>query len=120
MSFKDFVSSKLNEEAKKISSNLLKNLIDILRDYVSSEFDLSEDQKIQIINNMKISLEEHDRGVIKKGPKFVATSTYNETEDKETQVEIVVEIVTEKMGKKQDVEAAEEPMMSPEDISPEE
>lgn len=109
--FKDFVNQKLlKEESKQVSVQLTKNIIDIIRDYVVTEYDISEDEKSQILSNMKIGLEEHDKGVLKKGPKFVATSKYNETEDKEVPVEIVIEIVTEKIGQKQTEEPAEGPV----------
>ena len=107
--FKDFVNKKLNEESKKVSSNLLKNIIDVLKEYIVTEYDLTEDEKMQIINNMHIGVEEHDRGILKKGPKFVAASSYDEGEGKSVPVEIVIEIVTEKIGQKQEVEPAEEP-----------
>lgn len=107
--FKDFVNQKLNEEAKKVSSNLLKNIIDVLKEYIVTEYDLTEDEKMQIINNMQIGVEEHDKGILKKGPRFVASSNYDEGEGKSVPVEIVIEIVTDKIGQKQEVEPAEEP-----------
>ena len=52
--FTEFVKQKLEEDtsAKQVSSNLLKNIIDVIKEYVVTEFDLSEDEKMQIINNM--------------------------------------------------------------------
>lgn len=114
--FKDFVKNKLNEEAKKISSNLLKNIIDVTKEYILTEYDLSEDEKMQIINNMQLGVEEHDRGILKKGPKFVIASTYDGGEGKKVPVEIVIEIVTEKIGQKQQAEPAEEPEMPAEEM----
>lgn len=98
--FTEFVNQKLlKEEAKKVSSNLLKNVIDVVKEYVSTEFtELSEDEKMQIINNMEIGVEENGKGVLKKSPRFVASSSYNEKEGKSTPVEITVELVTEKLG----------------------
>jgi len=108
--FTDFVNQKLNEqEAKKVSSTLLKNIIDVIKEYVITEYDLTEDEKMQIVNNMQIGIEEHDKGVLKKGPRFVATSKYDEGEGKSVPVEIVIEVITDKIGQKQEVEPAEEP-----------
>ena len=108
--FKDFVKQKLDEqEAKKVSSNLLKNIIDVIKEYVVTEYDLTEDEKMQIINNMQIGVEEHDKGILKKGPRFIASSNYDEGEGKSVPVEIVIEIITDKIGQKQEVEPAEEP-----------
>jgi hypothetical protein len=112
--FKEFVNKKLNkttineQQSKKVSSNLLKNIIDVLKEFIVTEYDLSEDAKMQIVNNMKIEIESHDKGVSKDGPKFIATSNYDEGEGKTVPVEIYVEIVTEKIGQKQSVDPAEE------------
>lgn len=84
MGFKDFVKQKLNEDAKKVSSNLIKNVIDIAKEYINTEFECSEDAKLQLINGMKISVEQ--------GPKFVITSEYDESEDKTVQVTINIDI----------------------------
>ena len=116
--FTDFVNQKLNEEAKKVSSNLLKNIIDVLKEYIVTEYDLTEDEKMQIINNMQIGVEEHDKGILKKGPRFIATSNYDEGEGKSVPVEIVIEIVTDKIGQKQEVEPAEEPAV-PDEVADE-
>jgi len=116
--FKDFVNQKLNEEAKKVSSNLLKNIIDVLKEYIATEYDLTEDEKMQIINNMQIGVEEHDKGILKKGPRFIATSNYDEGEGKSVPVEIVIEIVTDKIGQKQEVAPAEEPSV-PDEVADE-
>ena len=118
--FIKFVNDKKlrTEEEKQVSANLTKNIIDIIRDYVISEYDISEDEKSQVLNNMKLGLEEHDKGVLKKGPKFVATSSYSESQGNEVPVEIVIEIVTEKIGQKQTeepAEAPEEPAEGPEE-----
>jgi len=120
--FTKFVNNKLlTEEAKEVSVSLTKNIIDILREYVISEYDVSEDEKAQILNNMKIGLEEHDKGILKNGPRFIATSTYKEGEDDNVPVEIVIEIVTEKIGAKQSEEPAEVPSEpAPEEIEGEE
>lgn len=104
--FTDFVRMKLEEDTKKVSSNLLKNVIDVIKEYIVTEFDLSEDEKMQVINNMEIGIETHDRGVLNGSPKFVATSNYNETEGETVPVEIVLEISTEKIGGKSEVEPA--------------
>jgi len=114
--FTDFVKQKLNEDVKKVSSNLLKNIIDVIKEYVVTEYDLSDDEKMQIINNMEIGIEEHDKGVVGKGPRFIATSNYNESEGESTPVEIVIEIVTEKIGQKDSVEPAEEPDIPDEEM----
>lgn len=107
--FTDFVRSKLEEnESKKVSSNLLKNIIDVIKEYIVTEFDLSEDEKMQVINNMEIGVETHERGVLKNSPKFVANSNYNESEGESVPVEIMVEISTEKIGGKSEVEPAED------------
>ena len=107
--FSTFANDKLlTEESKEVSVSLTKNIIDILREYVISEYDLSEDEKSQILNNMKIGLEEHDKGVLKNGPRFVASSVYSESEGDSTPVEITIEIVTEKIGQKSEVEPAED------------
>lgn len=107
--FTDFVRNKLEEnESKKVSSNLLKNIIDVIKEYIVTEFDLSEDEKMQVINNMEIGVETHDKGVLKNSPKFVATSNYNESEGESVPVEIMVNISTEKIGGKAEVEPAEE------------
>jgi len=107
--FTEFVNQKLlKEEAKKVSTNLLKNIIDVMKEYVTTEYDLSEDEKMQIINNMEISVEEHGKGILTNSPKFVATSKYNESEGKSTPVEITIEIVTEKIGRKSEVEPADD------------
>jgi len=116
--FTDFVNQKMNEEAKKVSSNLLKNIIDVLKEYIVTEYDLTEDEKMQIINNMQIGVEEHDKGILKKGPRFIATSNYDEGEGKSVPVEIVIEIVTDKIGQKQEVEPAEEPAV-PDEVTEE-
>jgi hypothetical protein len=113
--FTKFVQDKLNEEAKKVSSNLLKNIIDVLKEYIVTEYDLTEDEKMQIINNMQIGVEEHDKGILKKGPRFVASSKYDEGEGKSIPVEIIIEVVTNKIGQKHEVEPAEEPEM-PDDV----
>lgn len=110
--FKEFVNQKLaqiinEQESKKVSSNLLKNVIDVLKEFIITEYDLTEDEKMQIVNNMKIEVESHDKGILKDGPKFVATSNYDEGEGKSVPVEITIEIVTEKMGQKQEVEPAD-------------
>jgi hypothetical protein len=126
--FTQFVNEKLlKEETKQVSANLTKNIIDILREYVVSEYDISDDEKSQILNNLKISIEEHDRGVGGKGPKFTASSFYSEGEGIKVPVELSIEIVTESMGKGADTEepsvepkeekgekAEEEPMEAPE------
>lgn len=106
--FTEFVKQKLDEEAKKVSSVLLKNIIDVIKEYIMTEYDLTEDEKMDIINNMEIGVEEHDRGILKKGPRFIATSNYDEGEGKKVPVEITVEIVTEKIGQKQEVEPADD------------
>ena len=108
--FTEFVKSKLEENVKKVSSNFLKNIIDVIKEYVITEFDLSEDEKMQIINNMEIGVEEHNSGVLKNGPRFVASSKYNESEGEALPVEIVVEIVTEKIGGTSKMDSADEPM----------
>jgi hypothetical protein len=117
--FKDFVNNKLNEEARKVSSNLLKNIIDVLKEYIATEFDLTEDEKMQIINNMEIGVEDHDKGILNKGPRFIASSNYDQGEGKQVPVEIVIEIVTEKIGQKQEVEPAESPDV-PDEVADEE
>lgn len=110
--FTDFVRNKLEEnESKKVSSNLLKNIIDVIKEYIVTEFDLSEDEKMQVINNMEIGVETHEKGVLKNSPRFVATSKYDESEGDAVPVEIMVEISTEKIGGKAEVEPAEEPSM---------
>jgi len=92
--FKEFANEKLlKEEEKQVSGNLLKNLIDILHDYIGSEFDLSDDAKTQIINNIKIGLEKQE-----KGPRFIGTSYYLDGEGEKSPVEIVIDISTEKLG----------------------
>jgi len=107
--FTEFVNKKLlKEEAKKVSTNLLKNIIDVVKEYVVTEFDLSEDEKMQIINNMEISVEEHGQGVLKNSPKFLTTSNYNESEGETTPVEISIAIVTEKLGGASEVEPADD------------
>ena len=108
--FTDFVKQKLEEDdsgVKKVSSNLLKNIIDVLKEYVVTEYDLSEDEKMQIINNMEIGVVEHGEGVLKNSPKFIASSKYNETEGNAVPVEITVSLVTEKIGEKEEMEPAE-------------
>jgi len=122
--FKEFADNKLGnkilkEETKKVSSNLLKNIIDVIKEYVVTEFDLSEDEKMQVINNMEIGVESHDKGVLKGSPRFIATSTYNESEGESVPVEIFVEISTEKLGGQSEVEPSEEPDI-PEDVGGEE
>lgn len=108
--FTEFVRSKLEEnESKKVSSNLLKNIIDVIKEYIITEFDLSEDEKMEVINNMEIGVETHEKGVLKGSPKFVASSKYNESEGDVVPVEIIVEISTEKLGGSSEVEPAEEP-----------
>lgn len=113
--FINFVNEKLkiNEEVKKVSSTLLKNVIDILKEYILTEYDLSEDQKLQIVNNMDIGVEEHDKGILTKGPRFLASSYYDEGEGKKVPVEITVEIVTEKIGQKQGSESSENTDVQP-------
>jgi len=107
--FTEFVNKKLlKEEAKKVSTNLLKNIIDVVKEYVVTEFDLSEDEKMQIINNMEISVEEHGQGVLKNSPKFLASSKYNESEGESVPVEISIAIVTEKLGGASEVEPADD------------
>jgi len=108
--FTEFVKKKLEEDVKKVSSNLLKNIIDVIKEYVVTEFDLSEDEKMQIINNMEIGVEKHDKGILKNSPRFLATSKYNESEGEATAVEIVIEIVTEKVGNQSDMEPSDEPI----------
>jgi len=116
--FTEFVNKKLlKEEAKKVSTNLLKNVIDVIKEYVITEFDLSEDEKMQIINNMKINVEEHGKGVLKNSPKFLASSTYNESEGNSTPVAISIEIVTEKIGKQSEVEKDDDDVSSEEDLN---
>jgi hypothetical protein len=115
--FTEFVKRKLEEDTKKVSSNLLKNIIDVIKEYVITEYDLSEDEKMQIINNMEIGVETHDRGVLKNGPRFIATSKYNESEGKSTPVEINIEIVTEKIGDG-NMESPDEPAEDISDESP--
>ena len=120
--FTEFVKKKLEEDVKKVSSNLLKNIIDVIKEYVVTEFDLSEDEKMQIINNMEIGVEEHGQGVLKNSPKFVASSKYNESEGESVPVEISIAIVTEKLGGSSEVEPAEEPdedMGSPDEVGEE-
>lgn len=118
MKFQEFLTKKRleEEESMRISSNLLKNLIDILRVYVMTEYELSEDEKDQIVDNMKVSLGQHSKGALGKGPRFVATSFYNESEGQTTPVEITIEVITEKIGKGT---AIETPVEKPEidDIS---
>jgi hypothetical protein len=116
--FKEFVNKKLNEETKQVSSNLIKNIIDVIKEYVVTEYDLSEDNKMDIINNMEIGVEEHDKGILKKGPRFIASSNYDGGEGKQIPVEIIIELVTQKIGKKQEVDSAEE-FEVPEEISDE-
>jgi len=106
--FTEFVKQKLEEDVKKVSSNLLKNIIDVIKEYVVTEFDLSEDEKMQIINNMEIGVERHDKGILKNSPRFLATSEYNESEGESTKVEIVIEIVTEKIGQSTDMDSSDE------------
>jgi hypothetical protein len=108
--FAEFVKSKMivEQETRKVSSNLLKNIIDILKEYIATEYDLTEDEKMQIINNMEIGVENHDKGILKNGPRFIASSNYDQGQGKSVPVEIVVEIVTEKIGQKQEVLPAEE------------
>lgn len=114
--FTDFVKQKLDEsESKKVSSNLMKNIIDVIKEYVVTEFDLSEDEKMQIVNNMEIGVEPHGQGVLKDSPKFIALSKYNESEGESVPVEIVVSIVTEKLGGSSKVEPVEEPDLSDEE-----
>jgi len=111
--FTDFVRNKLEEnESKKVSSNLLKNIIDVIKEYIVTEFDLSEDEKMQVINNMEIGVETHEKGVLKNSPRFVATSKYDESEGDAVPVEIMVEISTEKIGGNDEVEPTKEPSMS--------
>ncbi|MFW6272625.1 MAG: hypothetical protein ACOC2U_02455 [bacterium] len=107
--FINFVRTKLEEDTKQVSSNLLKNIIDVIKEYVATEYDLSEDEKMQIINNMEVGIEEHDSGVLKNGPRFIATSIYSESEGESVPVEIKVEITTEKLGGQSEVKSAEEP-----------
>jgi len=107
--FTEFVKSKLEEQnAKKVSSNLLKNIIDVLKEYVLTEFDLSDDEKMQIINNLQIGVEEHNEGVLKNGPRFIATSNYDESEGEKVTVEIKIDIVTEKIEKKSEMNEPDE------------
>lgn len=91
-----FQEQKSDSTGEEVSGNLLKNLIDILHDYVNSEFMVSDDEKNQIINNMKIKLDKHNKGVWKKGPRFVATSEFVKDDTNKRDVEIGIEIVTEK------------------------
>ncbi|MFW6174079.1 MAG: hypothetical protein ACOC5T_10070 [Elusimicrobiota bacterium] len=115
--FTQFVKQKLEEsESKKVSSNLLKNIIDVIKEYIVTEFDLSEDEKMQIINNMEIGVETHEQGFLKNSPKFVAISKYNESEGESVPVEIVIDIVTEKLGGSSEVEPVEEPDIPDEEI----
>lgn len=125
MSFTDFITNKnkLTEEAKKVSTALLKNLIDIINDYVVTEYDISDTQKKQIVDNMKVAMEEHNKGVVKRGPRFMATSYYDASDTETEEVEISIEIVTEKMGKKKNeeleqmpepIEGTEEELIEPE------
>jgi len=107
--FTDFITEKKRlEESQGVSGNLLKNLIDILHDFVQSEFDLSDDAKGQIISNMKISMEDID-----KGSKFVAESYYIEGENEKKPVSIDIGITSDQADAK-DGELTE-PVADPEE-----
>ena len=106
--FTDFVNKKMIEEdAKKVSSNLMKNIIDVAKEFISTEFDVSEDAKMQIINGMQIAVEQ--------GPKFVITSEYDESDEKTIPVSITIEITSDKSGESEGTEGGENaPVEAPE------
>jgi hypothetical protein len=95
MSLKEFMDKKL-EESVDVSGNLLKNLIQLIGDYVNSEYMISDDEKKELIDNLKIRAESHNKGVWEKGPKFVATSIYKKDGKINQNIEILVEITTTK------------------------
>lgn len=80
-----------------ISTGLMKNLIDIINEYVVSEYKLPDDAKSEIVKNMKVKVEQHDQGVVDNSPKFVAISYYTKDGDKKN-VKIEVPIITEELG----------------------
>ena len=79
-----------------ISSSLMKNLIDIITEYVDSELDVSDDAKAEINKNLKIKVEEHSEGATGHGPKFVAESFYTEDDEKKP-VKFGVPIIVEEI-----------------------
>jgi hypothetical protein len=103
--FKNFINEKILSEQKQVSGNLLKNLIDIIRDFVHSEYEtLSDDIKNQIINNMKISIEDSDNG-----SKFVASSHYVEGEGEKTPIDITIDITSTYSGGQEETPAETNP-----------
>ena len=90
MSFSEFKKQKiLAEEKKQVSVSLMRNLMDILKDYVSSEFKVSSDDRAKILSNMKISQEATADGRV-----FNANSFYMEDDETRKDVGITIEIRT--------------------------
>ena len=86
--FKEFAERKQRlVEEEEVSVSLLRNLMDILRDFVESETKVSEDDQKQIIKNMKVSQES-----VNGGKTFTATSFYMEDDETKKEIEIKVEI----------------------------
>ena len=81
---------------------------------------MSDDEKMQIINNLQIGVEEHNEGALKNGPRFIATSNYDESEGEKIAVEIKIDIVTEKIGKKSEMNEPDESSEEIPDEAPDE
>ena len=111
--FKEFIENKLNENkinenTKSVSSNLLKNVIDVIKEFILTELELTEDQKMNITNNMEIAIETHNKGVGNNSPKFIIKSKYEGNEGKQINVQFSLDIIIDKMGKKENIETTEE------------
>ena len=79
---------------KAVPSTMIKNLVEVVNDYVRTQYELSRDEKSEIINNMKVSV--GDFSPDKKGLRVVATSRFTENGTDKKDVEIVLDVRTEK------------------------
>lgn len=91
MAFTKFVEEKKRlEESRKVSVSLMKNLMDLLRDYVDSELSLSSDERTQVVSNMKIEQLGEDGNKT-----FEASSFYMENDEIKKEINITIEITSD-------------------------
>jgi len=69
--FSQYARRMITEE--KVASRLVKSVIDVMTDYIYSINGISNDEKKQIVDNLKVSIEPGDGGT---GTKLVGDSTF--------------------------------------------